>query len=57
VPHWECQTLQCGNCKEYPVREEEAQEEGAAEYISFHVYKYKVTLSKDGKELRWLELV
>jgi hypothetical protein len=19
VPHWECQTLQCGNCKEYPV--------------------------------------
>jgi hypothetical protein len=24
VPHWECQTLQCGNCKEYPFPKEEA---------------------------------
>ncbi len=57
VPHWECQTLQCGNCKEYPVPKEEAREDGAAEDISFHVYKYKVSLRKDGKEHRRLELV
>ncbi len=57
VPHWECPKLQCGNCKEYPVPKEEAQEDGATEYISFHMYKYKVTLCEDGKEHRWLELV
>ncbi len=57
VPHWECQTLQCGNCKEYPVPKEEAQEDRAAEDISFHVYEYKVSLRKDGKEHRRLELV
>jgi hypothetical protein len=57
VPHWECQTLQCGNCKEYPVPKDEAQEDGATEDISFHVYKYKVSLRKDGKERRRLELV
>jgi hypothetical protein len=57
VPHWECQTLQCSNCKEYPVPKEEAQEDGAAEDISFHVYEYKVSLQKDGKELRRLELM
>jgi hypothetical protein len=57
VPHWECQTLQCGDCKEYPVPKEEAQEDGAAEDISFHVYEYKVSLHKDGKERRQLELV
>jgi hypothetical protein len=42
VPHWECQTLQCSNCKGYPVAKEEAQEDGAPEVISFHVYEYKV---------------
>ncbi len=57
VPHWECQTLQCGNCKEYLVPKEEAREDGAAEDISFHVYEYKVSLHKDGKERRQLELV
>jgi hypothetical protein len=49
--------LQCGDCKEYPVPKEEPQEDGAAEDISFHVYDYKVSLRKDGKEHRWLELV
>jgi hypothetical protein len=57
VPHWECQILQCGNCKEYPVPKEEAQEDGAVEDISFHVYNYKASLRKDGKERRRLELV
>ncbi len=57
VPHWECQMLQCGNCKEYPAQKEEAREDGAAEDISFHVYEYKVILRKDGKERRRLELV
>ncbi len=57
VPHWECQTLQCGNCKEYSVPKEKAQKNGAAEDISFHIYEYKVSLHKDGKERRWLELV
>ncbi len=57
MPHWECQTLQCSDCKEYPDPKEEAQEDGAAEDISFHVYKYKVSLRKDGKEHRQLELV
>jgi hypothetical protein len=44
MPHWECQTLQWGNCKEYPVPKKETQEDGAAKNISFHVYKYKVSL-------------
>jgi hypothetical protein len=44
VPHWECQTLQCGNCSDYPVPTEEAREDAGAEDISFHVYKYKVLL-------------
>jgi hypothetical protein len=57
VPHWECQMLQCGDCKEYPVPNEESQEDGAMEDISFHVSKYKVSLRKDGKEHRRLELV
>ncbi len=55
--HWKCQTLQCSDCKEYPVPKEEAQEDGAVEDISFHVYEYKVSLHKDGKERRRLELV
>ena len=42
VPHWECQTLQCANCKEYPVPAEEAREDAGAEDILFHVYEYKV---------------
>ncbi len=49
--------LQCSNCKEYPVLKEGAQEDAAAEYISFHTYKYKVSLRKDSKEHRQLELV
>jgi hypothetical protein len=58
VLHWECQTLQCSNCKEYPVLKEEAQEDAAAEDISLYTYKYnKVSLRKDGKERRRLELV
>jgi hypothetical protein len=57
APHWECQTLQCANCKEYPVPAEEAREDAGAEVISFHVYEYKVSQRKDGKERRRLELV
>ncbi len=57
VLYWECQTLQCGDCKEYLVPKEEAREDGAVEDISFHVYEYKVSLRKDGKERRRLELV
>jgi hypothetical protein len=57
MPHWECQTLQCGTCTEYPVPKEEAQEDAATEDISFHVYEYKVPLRKDSKEKRRLELV
>jgi len=57
VPHWKCQTLQCADCKEYPVPKKEAREGAAAEEILFHVYKYKVSVRKDGKERRWLELV
>ncbi len=49
--------LQCGNCKEYPVPKEEAQEDRATEDISFHVYEYKVSLRKDSNERRRLELV
>jgi hypothetical protein len=49
--------LQCSNCKEYPVPKEEAQEDRAEEDISFHMYEYKVSLRKDGKEHRQLELV
>lgn len=48
VPHWMCQTLQIANCKEYPIPKEEAREDAAAEDISFHVYKYKVSMRKDG---------
>ncbi len=57
VPHWNCQTLQCADCKEYPVPKEEAQENAAGEEILFHVYEYKVSVRKDGKEQRRLELV
>ena len=57
MPHWKCQTLQCADCKEYPVPKKEAREGAAAEEILFHVYKYKVSVRKDGKERRWLELV
>ena len=57
VPHWECQTLQCSDCKHYPVPKEEAREDADAENISFHVYEYKTSLRKDGKERRRLELV
>ena len=57
VPHWECQTLQCADCKDYPVPKEEAREDASAEDISFHVYEYKVSVRKDGKERRRLELV
>jgi hypothetical protein len=57
VLHWECQMLQCGNCKDYPVPNEEAQEDRATEDISFHVYEYKVSLRNDGTERRQLELM
>ncbi len=57
MPHWECQTLTCGTCIEYPVPKEESRKDASAEYISFHIYEYKVTLRKDGKEQRRLELV
>lgn len=57
VPHWECQTLQCGDCREYPVPAEEAREDAGAEDISFHVYQYNVSLRKDGTKRRRLELV
>jgi hypothetical protein len=57
VPHWKGQMLQCANCKEYPFPREEAREDANTEDISFHVYKYKVSLCKDCKEQRWLELV
>ena len=49
--------LQWANCKVNPVLKEEAREDAAAEDISFHVYKYKVSLHKDGKEWRRLKLV
>jgi hypothetical protein len=49
--------LQCSNCKKYPIPKEEAQKDRAAEDISFYVYEYKVSLRKDGKERRQLELV
>ncbi len=44
VPHWDCQTLQCGNCREYPVPAEEAREDPSAEDIVFHVYEYNVSI-------------
>ncbi len=47
VPHWECLTLQCGNCSDYPVPTEEACKDAGAEDISFHVYEYKVLLRAD----------
>ncbi len=49
--------LQCGNCKKCPILKEEAQEGRATEDVSFYIYKYKVSLRKDGNEHRWLELV
>ncbi len=57
VPYWECQTLQCGNCSDYPVPTEEAREDAGAEDISFYDYEYKVLLQADGKEQQRLELV
>ena len=57
VPHLECQTLQCTKCTVNPIPKEEAREVAAAEDILFHVYKYKVSLRKDSKEWRRLELV
>jgi hypothetical protein len=57
VLHWECQTLQCANCNVNPVPKEEARETTAMEDISFHFYKYKMSLRKDGKERRRLQLV
>jgi hypothetical protein len=48
VSHWECQTLQCGNYKEYSIPKEEARKDRATEDIYFHVNKYKVSLRKDG---------
>jgi hypothetical protein len=38
VLHWECQMLQCSDCKEDPVPKEEAREDAAVEDISFHTY-------------------
>ena len=40
-----------------PIPKEEAREDADAENISFHVYEYKTSLRKDGKERRRLELV
>ena len=56
VPHLKCQTLQCADCKENPVPKEEAREDAAMEEILFHVYEYKVSVRKDGKERRQLKL-
>ena len=50
MSHWEYQTLQCTNCKEYPAPSEEAWEDAAMKDISFHVYEYKVSFRKDGKK-------
>ncbi len=55
--HWESQTHQCGTCTTYPVPAEEACEDRGAEQISFHVFKYKVSLHQDGKECCHLKLV
>ena len=57
MPHWKCQTLQCTDCKDYPDPKEEARKDAAAEEISFHVYEYKVSVRKNSKERRRLELV
>jgi hypothetical protein len=57
VPHWECQMLQCVNCREYPVPAEEARENTNTEDILFHVYEYKVLIQVYGKEKRQLKLV
>ena len=48
---------ECINCKQYPVPKEKAREDADAENISFHVYEYKTSFRKDGKERRRLELV
>ncbi len=57
VPHWECQTATCGNCRDYPVPAEEARKDAGAEQISFQVYGYQESLRKDGKTRRRLELI
>ena len=57
MSHWECQTLQCTNCKEYPAPSEEAWEDAAMKDISFHVYEYKVSFCKDGKKRRRLQII
>ena len=56
VPHWQCQTLQCKDCKPYPVPKEEAREDAGAEEISFHIYEYVKSYRKDGKPRKRLEL-
>ncbi len=38
MPHWECQTLQCAECKVNPVPKEEAREDTATEDILFLKY-------------------
>ena len=38
-----------------PVPNEEAREDANTENISFHMYEYKTSLQKDGKEWRQLE--
>ena len=40
-----------------PVPKEEAREDADTENISFHIYEYKMSLRKDGKDWRRLELV
>ncbi len=57
MPHSECQMLQCAKCKVNLVPKEEAREDATTEDILFHVYEYKVSLCKYGKEQRRLELV
>jgi hypothetical protein len=53
VLHWECQMLQCGNCRAYPVPVEEAREDAGEEDISFRVYNYKMSKRLDGKDQRF----
>jgi hypothetical protein len=57
ISHWECQTLQCSNCSDYPVPTEEARKDTGVEDILFHAYVYKVLLRADGKEQQQSELV
>ena len=51
TPHRACQTLQCTQCKAYPVPKEVAREDPAAEEISFNVYE-KVTSERKDDVLR-----